>query len=127
MSRNLIVKRNEFSDLGGSFGCGMRKRTETRKGSVKVKTAGMIFISIFVVAILGIIYLYQVNDLATKGYEVKEIEKEIMQLKKDNEENKIREVELRSMYNVEKATKDFNLVNSENISYLEIKSSVAMK
>jgi hypothetical protein len=75
----------------------------------------------------GAFYLYQVNDLANKGYEMKEVENKIAQLRQANERSKIQEVELRSMYNIEKSTGKFNLKNSSHISYLELNGPVAMK
>ena len=40
---------------------------------------------------------------------------------------KIKEIELKSMNNIEKATQEFNLVSPEDISYVEIDGPVAMK
>lgn len=39
----------------------------------------------------------------------------------------IREIELRSMYNIEKSLQDIGLVNSNEIVYAEINKSVAMR
>lgn len=96
------------------------------KGSAKVEFTGIVCALAMLVVFFGAFYLYQVNDLATKGYEIKEIEKQIKELKKTNEENKIKEVEFKSMYNIEKATQDLNLVSSDKVSYLEINDNVAM-
>ena len=127
MARNLIFKKSGFSDSSGNLGCRMKRNALAEKGSVKVKAAGMIFVFAFTMAAATVFYLYQTNDLTNKGYEMKDIEKEIQQLKKENEKNKIKEVELRSMYNIEKTAKDLNLVSSSEISYLEIDQAVAMK
>jgi len=81
----------------------------------------------FLTLTCGAVYLYQVNDLATKGYEIKEIENKIQTLEKESKKMKIKEVELRSMYNIEKSTQELNLINPENITYIEMDSSVAMK
>lgn len=85
------------------------------------------FVLIFLVVISGAFYLYQVNDLATKGYEMKEVENRTKELEKENKKMEIREIELRSMYNIEKATENLDLVSPKNISYVEMGSSVAMK
>lgn len=81
----------------------------------------------FLIFASGTIYLYQVNDLATKGYEIKDIENRIQILEKEGKKMKIKEVELRSMYNIEKSTQELNLVNPANVTYIEMDSSVAMK
>lgn len=85
------------------------------------------FVLVMSISLSGAFYLYQVNDLATKGYEIRDIENHISALDKENKKMQIREVELRSMYNLEKSTKDLNLVNTTNITYLEGDNSVAMK
>jgi hypothetical protein len=91
---------------------------------VKVKP---IFLLVGLVLLLSFSYLYQVNDLATKGFEVRELEKKIQDLEKDSKKMQIREVELRSMYNIEKFTKDLDLVSPENITYVEMDGPLAMK
>ena len=50
-----------------------------------------------------------------------------MMLKKENEQEKIKEVELRSMRNIEKSIENLNLVSSNEVSFLEINGPVAMK
>lgn len=89
-----------------------------------------IFRGLFVLAMIlsfcGVFYLYEINSLATKGYEIKEAENKIRELARDSRQLKIREVELRSMYTIEKSMKDFNLVSSSNVAYVEIDGPVAM-
>lgn len=92
---------------------------------VGVKKTGLALVA--AVILFGAFYLYQVNNLATKGYEMKEVESHIQKLQSDSQRLKIRETELRSMYNMEKATQELNLVNSRSVSYLEINGPVAMK
>lgn len=88
-------------------------------------------VSVFMLAIaliaLGAFYLYQVNTIATKGYEIKEVESRIQELQKENQKLEIREVELKSMYNIEKSMDNLNLVSSPNVSYIELDGPVAMK
>jgi hypothetical protein len=100
-------------------------RLEVSEPKKIFKSATFILVSSLIFS--GALYLYQVNDLTNKGYEMKETERQIAQLKEINEKNKIKEIELRSMYNIEKTTQDLELVNSENVSYLELDGPMAMK
>lgn len=75
----------------------------------------------------GAFYLYQVNSIATKGYEIRDLESQIHDLQKESKKMEIREVELRSMDNIEKASQNLNLVNSDQVTYVEINGPVAMK
>lgn len=85
------------------------------------------YLLIFVLCICGGVYIYEINTLATKGYEIREMENKIEQLAQEGRQLKIRETELKSMYVIEKSTKDLNLVSSSNVSYVELDGPVAMK
>lgn len=142
MSRTLSINRCGFQS--SFFGSRNRKKAQSNsrvlsmrekkmtpsisknKGSARLDLTGIVVV-IAMVLITGGFYLYQVNDLATKGYEMREAQNRIQELEKENKKMQIREVELRSMYNIEKATQNLNMVNSQDITYLESKSPVAMK
>ncbi|MFZ2192913.1 MAG: hypothetical protein WAV31_01600 [Candidatus Moraniibacteriota bacterium] len=98
-----------------------------KRGSIKIGLAGAGFLTVAFVVFFSAFYLFQVNDLAMKGYEIKEVETKIANLKKDNDKMQIREMELRSMYSVEKVAPEFNLVSPVNVSYLELNDLVALK
>ena len=131
-----------------SFGCDSRSKAKGHANGSKVlsmsgkkeskiklkqKSSSGMFIPFFtavlvvMIFISGAFYLYQVNDLATKGYEIRDIENQIEVLEKESKKMKIKEVELRSMYNIEKSTQELNLVSPQSVTYVEMDSSVAMK
>jgi cell division protein FtsB len=85
------------------------------------------FVIVTLICMVGFLYIYEVNNLATKGYDIKKFESELEQLKKDNENLNIRATELKSMNNIEEKTKDLNMVAPKDISYLNIPGNVAMK
>ncbi len=97
------------------------------KGSIKIGLASAGFVMIFFMILSCAFYLFQVNDLAVKGYDIKDLENKIGELEKNNKQMQIREMELRSMYVIEKSAKDFNLVSPVNVSYLEVNNSVAVR
>lgn len=106
-----------------------RRRTAeiSKKGGIKISFMGISFIFTVIIIFSGAFYLYQVNDLVNKGYTVTSLQTQIQNLQEANQKSKIKEVELQSMYNIEKNTQALGLVNSNNVSYLEINNSVAMK
>ena len=75
----------------------------------------------------GAFYLSQVNGIAIKGFDARDVQKKLVVLQKENEKLKIQEAELSSMNGIENSMGDLNLVNSTNVSYVEINSPVAMK
>jgi len=141
MSRVLILnksvarRRNAgsqrfFTYQKGAF-CPVNKKLSVGddkfSGSTQVSSVSLTFAFIVVAVICGAAYLFQVNSIATKSFEVRELENKIHELSKENKKMEIREVELRSMYNIEKASKELNLVNSKDVTYIEINGPVAMK
>jgi hypothetical protein len=145
MSKVLAINRYGFENLSREIGRGKFKAVSSRRifsatcriarkddkpsksGSVKIGFTGACFILASAVVLCGAVYLYQVNTLATKGYEASDVERQIADLKKTNEQSKIKMVELQSMYNIEKFTQDLNLISSNNVSFLEINGPMAMK
>jgi len=104
-----------------------KKMASGEKGSAGIGLLGAGFFMLLFVASTTAFYLFQVNDLATKGFEVRDLENKIQELQKENKKLEIREVELTSMYSIEKSTESLGLVNSGNASYVEMGGTVAMK
>jgi len=75
----------------------------------------------------GVYYIFEVNNLATKGYDIKKMESDLETLKKENEQLNIRAAELKSMHNIEEKTKDLNMTAPKDVSYINLPGNVAMK
>lgn len=127
MVRNLVING---SNLGSRINKSRPSKEEKRlvaSGSTKISLMALSFVLVAAVLFSGAFYLFQVNSIATQGFEIKKIENTIQDEEKENKKLKIKEIELKSMYNIEKATQEFNLVSPEDISYVEINGPVAMK
>lgn len=85
------------------------------------------FLLVAFIAALGIFYIFEVNSNATKGYEIRLLEKKVQELKDSQERLKIQEAQLKSMYNIEERTKNLNMVAPKDVSYLTLPGNVAMK
>jgi hypothetical protein len=103
-----------------------------RKTQIKIErrahSAGFIspvFVVLAFAVFAGLFYVYAVNQTAVKGLEIRKIEKEIAESKKNNEALKIREAELKSLYKIEESSKNLNMVDAANVKYLEENPSVA--
>lgn len=103
-----------------------RIKTSSWQGSVKISLISLLFVILAGVLCLSVFYLYQVNDMAAKGFEIKKIEQEIDDLKEKSKQFRIKEIELRSMYNIEEEAQNLDLVSCAEISYIEEKGPVAM-
>jgi cell division protein FtsL len=105
-------------------------RTEfgmSKRGSIRIGLASAGFLVTFFIIFSSAFYLFQVNDLAVKGYDIRDLENKISELEKENKQMQIREMELRSMYVIEKSAREFNLVSPVNVSYLEVNNTVAIR
>lgn len=120
LKRNLIVRSR------ASYCCWQPKT----KIKIQQNTTGFIspFVIIVVfVALAGIFYIYSINSSAVKGYKIKEIEKNISQLKEENEKLKIREAELQSLYYIEEESKKLNMTELKDVSYIEETGPIAFR
>ncbi|TSA46185.1 hypothetical protein D4R51_00545 [bacterium] len=109
-----------------SVNFGERKKTVKSRGGL-VGNVTLNFLVAALVCMLGVFYIFEVNNMATKGYEIKGLENQMGDLKKENEKLKIQEAELKSMYNIEEKTKDLNMIVPKDVSYLNLPGDVAMK
>lgn len=98
-----------------------------QRGSIEVSFTMKIFFLCLAVSFFGALYLYEINALATKGHEIREAEKRIQELQEESKKLKIKEVELKSMYTIEKSMPELDLVSSSKVFYVEMDGPVAMK
>jgi hypothetical protein len=103
-----------------------KRKTNIEKKSIK----GFINSTVLIIALLfvcGASYLYSINSSAAKGYQMRQVEKDIQSLQKENEDLKIKEAELKSLYHIEESSKSMNMGDLKNISYIQETGPVAMK
>lgn len=82
----------------------------------KLNWGSWIMVALFV---LGILYLLQVNALATRGYEIKKLEKRTLELKEANGRLELEATALKSIETIEKEAKILNFVPSGQVNYVE--------
>jgi len=89
------------------------KRSTTAQ--VKMGPVSVKFITILIIAILSIFYLFQSNASATKAYEVKDLEDKKEDLVAENERLFYEAERLKSLTQVEKEAKDEKMEEIESI------------
>lgn len=70
-------------------------------------------------ALFGLFYLLLVNSLSTKGYEIKKLEKRIVELSEVQKRLGLESAALQSVQQIEEMVKVLNLVPSNQINYPE--------
>ena len=124
MNRTVVIRRQSFGWQPNI----KRKIQQPRFAAPKLHLAGFIspvFVVLACTAFAGLFYVYSVNQTAVKGIEIRRAEQEVANQQKNNELLKIKEAELKSLYQIEEKSKQLNMVDSANIKYLEEMPSVA--
>ena len=91
-------------------------------GSININVIMVVF-----VVLAGMLYLHSINNSAVKGYQIRNVEKEISVLKEEYEQLKIKEAELKSLYYIEEIGRDLNMGELRDIVYIEETGPVALK
>lgn len=76
-------------------------------------------LAIFLCFLIPAIYLGIINTSAVKGYEIKKVEQEIEELKKENKKLQIQEAELNSFYNIKDNIGNLNMVEVKDVVYID--------
>lgn len=119
MARFVTITNTNIHVLG--------KRKRTIEPPKKVGRITATFLLGFLMCVIGVAYIFQVNRVATMGYEIRKQENSIEELKQQNERLKIRAAELKSIYNIETDQAEMEMLKPSEVSYVEVQNPVAMK
>jgi len=73
------------------------------------------------------VYMAQINNMATKGYEIKVLEKQIQAFKNQNQKLSLDLLELQSMHTLRGRVDSLDFVEAETISYVNINTALAQR
>ena len=99
----------------------------------KIRSSGMLrkinrktsaILTAFAVFVLGFLYLTQTNLTATKGYQIKILEKQLAALTEENQKLNLDYVSLQSMDNVKREAENLKLVPTIDSESLSLKDAV---
>lgn len=137
--RKLNIRAGFFSRKK-ELSCHWPRRQESRSSNLRnvtrtdasgkqgvIGSINLSFVIMLFVVLAGVVYIYSINSSAVKGFEMRKAEKEVTGLKKENENLIIKEAELKSLYNIEEASKRLNMEKPEGISYINEASPVALR
>ncbi len=118
MTKNKIVATGKY--------CRWQRETKTKNkiltGSINLSL--MAVISIF---LSGLFYLYSINSNAVKGYQIRCVEKKLAQEEEKNEQLRIREAELNSLYRLKQESERMNMSELREVVYIEESGPIALK
>jgi len=70
------------------------------------------------VLVWGVIYLVIINAVATKGFEIKNLEQQLASVKEENKKLEVRSTELQSLDSIEQGLDKSKFVSVQKIEYL---------
>jgi len=88
---------------------------------------------LMVIGLLGLIlgsiitYLVEVNYIAAKGFQVRDLEKEITLLEEENEKLQVQVVQLKSMTDLSEKVQELGMVPVDKITYFETTGQVVAR
>ena len=122
MARSRIIATNEYCSWQSKT---KRKTQLTQQFNFGSISAGTLMLGFVICS--AVLYIFFVNGSAVKGQEIKKIEKEIGELKSENEKLRIKEAELKSLYYIEESVKELDMEGVKNVSYAEEVGPFALK
>lgn len=87
----------------------------SQKGKLAVSVA-----VIFALAVLSVVYLFQVNGLVAKNFQLHNLQKLLQQGQDKNQMLSVSLMQIRSLDNLERAAQNLNLVAIDKTNYLKI-------
>ncbi|MCA9365159.1 MAG: hypothetical protein KC736_04660 [Candidatus Moranbacteria bacterium] len=113
---------------------GVRKISQQHRGKrSRIEKSGVMHITlpakmiVAIVIISGAGYLYAINDNAVSGTNIRDLEREIATLQRNNTHLKVEAAQLRSLKNVEEKTDELEMIETEEVDYIEEESPLAFR
>ncbi len=79
------------------------------------------------ICLTGILYLAKINNMATKGFKMKELEERQTMLKEDIKKTELQIADLQSMKKIEERISGLNMASVARVEYVSPAGSVAVK
>ena len=109
-------------DLSLAISSSLDKKRANSPASTKVLNISILIAIVF----FGLLYLFQINSLGTKGYEIQKLQQEIKVLGDQQKSLQIQASNLQSISRIQEQATALNFVPSTNVTYLK-NSDFALK
>ncbi len=83
---------------------------------------------IVMMILFGVLYVFQTNSVSTKGFEISDLERQIVELERENRKINVEIAEYRSMESIQNRITELNLVTVDSPEYLTpVGTAVALR
>lgn len=101
---------------------------EYKKNSVKFFNLSIVIKFLFVlIVICGFYYIAGVNNLSTKGFELKELKQQAKDLENKNKELELKMMALQSLNNLSERVKVLGMVSADRTKYISSEAETVAK
>ena len=107
-----------------------RNKVKRKTVSCRIKESKLTlgFFAVLLICAMGFIYMSKINNVATKGYEIENYEKKLIELKKEKQKMTVELADLKSIEILDNKDNGFIAINHKDVFYVTSTSSaVAMK
>jgi len=93
-----------------------KKRTVSRniKSSEKILSVFLVLL----ICVIGLLYMFKTVSIATNGYDVECFEKQLDDIRRENQKMIIELADLKAIYNLESESSNLVAVENDNIKYI---------
>ncbi len=102
-------------DLSLTISGNFSKKRPGNLVSTRVLNLSMLSAIIF----FGLLYLFQVNSMGTKGYEIRRLEQQVRQVESEQKNLQIKASDLQSIDRIQSNAQSLNFVPATNVTYLK--------
>src|SRR5580765_3235211 len=71
------------------------------------------------VLLFGLVYLFEINALGTKGYEIRGLEQQVRQVEQEQKNLQVESLDLQSSSRIQNNAQQLNFIPATNITYLK--------
>jgi len=89
-----------------------------RRGKISVSNSVLNISVLASIGILGLVYLFTINSMGTKGYEIKKLESQMETLQEQQKNLMLQTSNLQSIDRIQEQATKLNFVPTNNVSYL---------
>ena len=100
-----------------TIGIGSQMQTKTKTKRLPASRTRFGLWLVVLILVVGGVYLVQVNSSATKGYEIKKLERQLMDFKETAKRLELEAASLQSIQNIETTAQTLNLIPSQGLKY----------
>ncbi len=90
-----------------------------KKTHHKISTLQVNLILTGMITVLGLVYLFSINSLATEGFRIKQLSTQIAKLEDDHKDLELQNSTLQSVSNIQQQSALLNFVPATNVTYIK--------